>query len=63
MGVNYLDGNHNQTDEFDNSCLKACSVVRSYKFSPALRAARTEQPAVAEMPTHSFVQPATRLKP
>ena len=30
---------------------------------PALRAARTEQPAVAEMPTHSFVQPATRLKP
>ena len=29
---------------------------------PALRAARTEQPAVAEMPTHSFVQPATRLK-
>ena len=22
-----------------------------------------EQPAVAEMPTHSFVQPATRLKP
>ena len=33
------------------------------QFSPALRAARTEQPAVAEMPTHSFVQPATRLKP
>ena len=32
------------------------------QFSPALRAARTEQPAVAEMPTHSFVQPATRLK-
>ena len=32
-------------------------------ISPALRAARTEQPAVAEMPTHSFVQPATRLKP
>ena len=32
MGVNYLDGNHNQTDEFDNSCLKACSVVRSYKL-------------------------------
>ena len=30
---------------------------------PALRAARTELPAVAEMPTHSFVQPATRLKP
>ena len=30
---------------------------------PALRAARTDQPAVAEMPTHSFVQPATRLKP
>ena len=29
---------------------------------PALRAARMEQPAVAEMPTHSFVQPATRLK-
>ena len=35
----------------------------SVQFSPALRAARTEQPAVAEMPTHSFVQPATRLKP
>ena len=34
-----------------------------FQFSPALRAARTEQPAVAEMPTHSFVQPATRLKP
>ena len=30
---------------------------------PALQAARTDQPAVAEMPTHSFVQPATRLKP
>ena len=29
----------------------------------ALRAARTDQPAVAEMPTHSSVQPATRLKP
>ena len=28
-----------------------------------LRAARTEQPAVAEMPTHSFVQPVPRLKP
>ena len=25
--------------------------------------ARTEQPAVAEMPTHSFVQPAIRPKP
>ena len=33
------------------------------QFSPALRAARTEQPAVAEMPTHPFVHPATRLKP
>ena len=37
--------------------------VGGNQFSPALRAARTEQPAVAEMPTHSFVQPATRLKP
>ena len=35
----------------------------AYIAVPALRAARTEQPAVAEMPTHSFVQPATRLKP
>ena len=32
-------------------------------LEPALRAARTEQPAVAEMPTHPFVQPAIRLKP
>ena len=34
-----------------------------FQSVPALRAARTDQPAVAEMPTHSFVQPATRLKP
>ena len=37
--------------------------ITSIQSVPALRAARTDQPAVAEMPTHSFVQPATRLKP
>ena len=41
--------------------LTQCLVIAN-KSVPALRAARIEQPAVAEMPTHSFVQPATRLK-
>ena len=37
-------------------------MMKLTSLTPALRAARIEQPAVAEMPTHSFVQPATRLK-
>ena len=49
------------TKESQNA--KADVLHRNALSVPALRAARTEQPAVAEMPTHSFVQPATRLKP
>ena len=43
--------------------------IRTYHFGSqsqsvaGLCRARTEQPAVAEMPTHSFVQPAIRPKP
>ena len=42
---------------------KKTALAPDKQSVPALRAARTDQPAVAEMPTHSFVQPATRLKP
>ena len=49
--------------EFHKIVLERLPYTHNMQFSPALRAARTEQPAVAEMPTHPFVHPATRLKP
>ena len=53
----YLDKKRNKIQG------QLCKRLAGPIISPALRAARTEQPAVAEMPTHPFVQPAIRLKP
>ena len=61
---NTMEANTFQYYSEDDPTSIQCQTIpgNTTQYSPALRAARTEQPAVAEMPTHPFVHPATRLK-